>query len=365
MPVITANSVLTPAGWTQPSSVTVDDAGVIVDIAPTNGPVQHRSLVPGFVDLQVNGVDDIDVSRADGSDWIRIGKLLVEQGVTSWCPTLVTAPLSRYDQPLRRIAEAQAHAQALGGPAIIGAHLEGPFLGGAPGAHRRDMLAPIDLAWLASLPSIVRLVTLAPELKLAAEAIALLVERNIVVSLGHSTPSLDQCTAAVEAGAAMATHLFNAMSGVHHREPGLAGYALVNDRLTVGLIADLIHLHPLAIELAFRAKPAEGVVLVTDAVAWRAGTAGAVGLSMSDGAPRLADGTLAGSALTMDAAIRNVVNHCSVSLEQAVRAASSNPARLIGCADRGVIAVGQRGDLVELDDEVRVGAVWLNGVRAR
>ena len=365
MPVITANSVLTPAGWTQPSSVTVDDAGVIVDIAPASGPVQHRSLVPGFVDLQVNGVDDIDVSRADGSDWARIGEMLIEQGVTSWCPTLVTAPLPRYELPLRRIAVAQAQAQGLRRPAIIGAHLEGPFLGGAPGAHRRDMLAPIDLAWLASLPSIVRLVTLAPELELATEAIALLVDRNIQVSLGHSTPSLDQCAAAVEAGAAMATHLFNGMSGVHHRDPGLAAYALVSDRLTVGLIADLIHLHPLAIELAFRAKPPAGVVLVTDAVAWRAGTAGAVGLTMSDGAPRLADGTLAGSALTMDEAIRNVVNHCSVSLEQAVRAASTNPARLIGCADRGVIAVGQRGDLVELDDELRVGAVWLNGVRAR
>jgi N-acetylglucosamine-6-phosphate deacetylase len=361
--VITANSVLTPAGWTQPSSVTVNDAGVIVDIAPTSGPVHHRSLVPGFVDLQVNGVDDIDVSRADGRDWIRIGELLIEQGVTSWCPTLVTAPLSRYELPLNRIAEAQALAQLL--PAIIGAHLEGPFLGGAPGAHRRDMLAPIDLAWLAALPTIVRLVTLAPELELAAEAIELLVERGIIVSLGHSTPSIAQSDTAVQAGAAMATHLFNGMSGVHHRDPGLAAYALVNDRLTVGLIADLIHVHPLAIELAFRAKQDHGVVLVTDAVAWRAGTAGAVGLAMSDGAPRLADGTLAGSALTMDAAIRNVVNHCSVSLEQAVRAASTNPARLIGCADRGVIAVGQRGDLVELDDELRVGGVWLNGVRAR
>jgi len=365
VPVITANSVLTPAGWTQPSSVTVDNTGFIVDIAPTSGPVQHRLLVPGFVDLQVNGVDDIDVSRADSSDWTRIGQLLIDQGVTSWCPTLVTAPLSRYELPLGRIAEAQMQAQALGRPAIIGAHLEGPFLGGAPGAHRRDMLAPIDLAWLAALPTIVRLVTLAPELELAAEAIQLLVERNILVSLGHSAPSIAQCDAAVEAGAAMATHLFNGMSGVHHRDPGLAAYALVNDRLTVGLIADLIHVHPLAIELAFRAKRADGVVLVTDAVAWRAGTAGAVGLTMSDGAPRLADGTLAGSALTMDEAIRNVVNHCSVSLEQAVRAASTNPARLIGCADRGAIAVGQRGDLVELDDELRVGAVWLNGVRAR
>jgi N-acetylglucosamine-6-phosphate deacetylase len=163
----------------------------------------------------------------------------------------------------------------------------------------------------------------------------------------------------------MATHLFNAMSGVHHRDPGLAAIALMDDRLSVGLIADLIHVHPLALELAFRTKPADRTVLVTDAVAWRAGTAGVVGMQLRDGAPRLSDGTLAGRALTMDAAIRNVVNHCGISLEQAIRSASTNPARLIGCNDRGSIAVGQRGDLVELDDELGIGAVWLGGVRAR
>jgi N-acetylglucosamine-6-phosphate deacetylase len=361
VPTITAQRVLTPGGWIGPSSVVIDDSGHITEIAGCAGSTNHNCLVPGFVDLQVNGIDDIDVASATGGDWNRLGDQLIAQGVTSWCPTLVTAPLSNYEAALQRITE----AQRLDGPTIIGAHLEGPFLGGAPGAHPRKLLVPIDLDWLRALPPIVRLVTLAPELSQALDATRLLVARAIVVSLGHSTPTLEQVSGAVQAGATMATHLFNGMSGVHHREPGLASSVLVDDRVTVGLIADLIHVHPLALTLAFRAKPADRTVLVTDAVAWRSGTAGSVRLQMVDGAPRLRDGTLAGSALTMDQAIRNVVNACGVSLEQALRSASANPARLMGCADRGTIAVGQRADLVDLDDELHIAAVWLRGVRAR
>ncbi|CAB4867490.1 unannotated protein [freshwater metagenome] len=361
MLTISARTALTPHGWSGPIAISIGGDGRIVAIAEASDGAADLTLVPGFVDLQVNGVDDIDVARANGRDWSRLGDLLLDQGVTSWCPTLVTAPLERYEQPLRRMAE----AQALPGPTIIGAHLEGPFLGGAPGAHPRHLLAPIDLGWLEALPEVVRLVTLAPELPGAAEAIRLLVRRGIVVSLGHSTPSLTEVDAAVQAGATMATHLYNGMSGVHHRSPGLAAAALLDDSLSVGLIADLIHVHPLAIELAYRVKPPDRTVLVTDAVAWRAGTAGAVGMAMRDGAPRLPDGTLAGSALTMDAAIRNVVNQCGVPLEQAVRSASTNPARTIGCTDRGAIAVGQRGDLVALDAHLAVAGVWLGGVRAR
>ncbi len=349
-------------GWVGPSAITVDDAGFITGIAGHHGPSSHQSLVPGFIDLQVNGIDDIDVSRARGPDWSRLGELLLDQGVTSWCPTLITAPLRSYEAPLQRMADAQESA---GGAQIIGAHLEGPFLGGAPGAHPRSLICPIDLDWLAALPRVVRLVTLAPELANAAAAISMLVAHGVVVSLGHSTPSLADVAAAVHAGATMTTHLFNGMSGVHHREPGLAASALLADELFVGLIADLIHVHPLALELAFRIKPSDRTVLVTDAVAWRAGMAGGVGVQMVDGAPRLPDGTLAGSVLTMDQAIRNVVNSCGVSLEQAVRSAATNPARLIGCSDRGAIAVGNRGDLVDLDDQLHVAAVWSGGIRAR
>ncbi len=358
--------MLTDGGWTGPSEVVVDSGGAIVDVHATSGPTTDVSLVPGFVDVQVNGIDDVDVAFAAGDDWTRLGNLLLDQGVTSWCPTLVTARLDRFAAPLERMASAQL---LTGLPNIIGAHLEGPFLGGAPGAHPRHLLAPIDLDWLAALPEVVRLVTIAAELPGAADAAHLLAERGVVVSIGHSTPSVGQVDSVIGAGATMATHLFNAMSGVHHREPGLASIALVDDRLTVGLIADLVHVHPLAIQLAFRAKPDAGIVLVTDAVAWRAridgGTVGGIRMTMRNGAARLADGTLAGSAATMDQMIRNVVNVCGVPLERVARSASTNPARLMGCADRGRIAAGCRADLVALDDELGVTGVWLAGERVR
>ena len=362
MLTIAARSVLTPQGWIGPTEVTVGDDGTIVGLrSVSDRDTPPLRLVPGFVDLQVNGIDDIDVARAAGHDWARLGELLLAQGVTSWCPTLVSARLDHYDRALTEIA----HAQTLSGPTIVGAHLEGPFLGGAPGAHRRELLVPIDLDWLAALPDVVRLVTLAPELKGADAAISLLTSRGIRVSLGHSTPSIAQVQSAVSCGAVMVTHLFNGMSGTHHREPGLAMAALLDDDLAVGLIADLIHVHPSALQLAFRAKPDDKTVLVTDSVAWRAGTAGPVGLTIADGAPRLADGTLAGSTLTMDAAIRNVVQHCGVSLERAVRSASTHPAAVMGLSDRGEVAVGKRADLVTLTDELTIDRVWLAGVRAR
>jgi len=335
------------------------EAGAIAAVEPRGDATSAVTLVPGFVDVQVNGIDDIDVAHAHGDDWRRLGRLLLAQGVTSWCPTLVTNALERYAEPLQRIQQASDDSV---GPSIISAHIEGPFIGGAPGAHNREMISAIDLDWLASLPPIVRLVTLAPELPKAVAAIQLLAARGVVVSLGHSTPTLANIDAAILAGATMVTHLFNGMSGVHHRDPGLAAAALVDDRLTVGLIADLVHVHPLAIRLAFRSKP-DQIALVTDSVGWRAGSIGAVRMALRDGAPRLADGTLAGSALSMDQAMRNLVQACGVPLDVAVRAASTTPARLMGLTDRGEIAVGQRADLVTLDDELRVTGTWVAGER--
>ena len=345
-----------------PVEVQVDVSGTITAVRPHDGPTPDVTLVPGFIDAQVNGIDDVDVFSAAGADWDRLGGLLLDQGVTSWCPTMVTNRLDRFEAPLARIAEATRRSDL---PSIIGAHLEGPFLGGAPGAHPRELVAPIDLHWLGALPPIVHLVTIAAEIPGAADAARLLAERDVVVSIGHSTPSGDDIEAMVDAGATMVTHLFNGMSGVHHRSPGLASYALVDDRLTVGLIADLVHVHPTALSLAFRAKPADRIVLVTDAVAWRRGAVGRIVMSLQDGAPRLADGTLAGSAVTMDQAVRNLVHECGLPLAAVIRAASTNPARLLGCTDRGVIAAGRRADLVALDADLRVAAVWLAGEQVR
>ena len=244
-------------------------------------------------------------------------------------------------------------------PQIIGAHLEGPFLGGAPGAHRRDLLAAIDFDWLASLPPVVRLMTLAPELDGAADAVRQLVAQGIAVSLGHTTATRQQFDDAVDAGATLVTHLFNGMSGVHHRQPGVAAFALADATVGASLIADGIHVDPLVLRLAFAAL-GDRSVLVTDAVAWNAQRVGPVRLQMVDGAPRLADGTLAGSAVSMDAAIRTCVA-AGVELFDAVRAATARPAAIVNRPDLGHLVVGGRADMVALDDRLTVEQTWIAG----
>ena len=358
MTTLDAARVLTPTGWSGPARLHIHD-GVIVAVDAVTKGATDRTIVPGFVDLQVNGIGDVDVATADGSDWEQLDHLLLAQGVTTWCPTLVTMPLDRYARPLDRIAAAMARSQS-GRPKIAGVHLEGPFLGDAAGAHRPDLIIPIDLDWLSALPAHVRLMTLGAEQPLAPEAIALLVAAGRLVSIGHTNADAGQFDAAVAAGARLTTHLFNAMSGVHHRSPGVAVFALTNPQVGASLIADGVHVHPRVLRLAFQALGAERAVLVTDAVAWRSGHVGLVGIELRDGAPRLPDGTLAGSALTMDAAIRNCVAAGVAELD-VLRAASANPARLLGLADSGAIEPGRRADLVALTPDLEVEQVWVAG----
>lgn len=346
---IAASRVLTSDGFVGPAAVVVDGDRITAIEPAASAP--DLVLAPGFVDLQVNGVDDIDVAAAD-ADWERFDALLHPTGVTTWCPTLVTAPL---DDMAARLGRIPARAS------IAGAHLEGPFLGGRPGAHPVELLRPIDHAWLAALPPTVRIVTLAPELDGAADATRALVARGVTVSLGHSAATFDQVRACVDAGARMVTHLYNGMPPLHHREPGLVGAALTDDRVVAGLIADLVHVHPTAIDVAFRAKPGR-IALVTDAVAWRSARIGRIEITHDGTAPRLPDGTLAGSSLTMDVAVRNVVSRANVPLADALVAASTTPADLVGLTDRGRISPGARADLVALDaGDLRISGVWAGG----
>lgn len=347
-------------GVLSPGLVEVD-GGRITSVVPTTGPVPDRILAPGFVDLQVNGVDDVDVAAATSpADWDRLDALLAAQGTTTWLPTLVTAPLESYGVRIERIAAAADRPPPR--PRIAGAHLEGPFLGRAHGAHPGALVRPPDPGWLAALPRTVRLVTLGAEVDGATAAIGALAGRRTVVAIGHSTATLAEAGAAVDAGARLVTHGFNAMSPLHHREPGMVGAFLTDDRVTVSLIADGVHVHPAALDVAFRCKPDGRIVLVTDAVAWRAGRVGSIGLAVRDGAPRLPDGTLAGSSLTMDAAVGLVVQQVGVSLERAVRAASTTPAALLGLTDRGALAAGRHADIVALDPtSLRCTATWVAG----
>ncbi|MEN9646328.1 MAG: hypothetical protein RL238_2997 [Actinomycetota bacterium] len=358
MTFVDATSVLTPAGWTGPARVHVAD-GRIAAVETVDRVATSRRLVPGFVDVQVNGIDDVDVTHARGADWDRLDQLLLAQGVTTWCPTLVTMPLDRYERPLQRIAEAMARPPSPR-PIIAGAHLEGPFLGRSPGAHPPALIVPIDLDWLAALPPHVAVVTLAGEQADAVEATRLLTRAGRLVSIGHTQCNEAEFDACVAAGARLTTHLFNGMSGVHHREPGVAVFSMTNPAVSASLIADGVHVHPRVLHLAAAALGPDRTVLVTDSVAWRAGSVGDIGMALRDGAPRLPDGTLAGSAVTMDAAVRHSIA-AGIDETHALRAASTNPARLLGLDDRGTIEVGRRADLVGLVDGVEVEQVWVAG----
>lgn len=328
---------------------------MIADVRPCVAP-EFEIVAPGFVDLQVNGHDDVDVATADDASWARLGGLLTAQGVTSWCPTLVSAPLDVLDRRLARVAGHEA-----AGADVVGVHLEGPFLGTQHGAHASVAEGPVDVEWLAGLPEIVSIVTLGPERDGAEEAISRLAERAIVAALGHTGATDQQVGAAVDAGATLFTHVFNASGTLHQRAPGAIGAALTDDRLAVSLIADGHHVDARVVDLVFRAKPAGKVVLVSDAVGWRSGRLGGADIALVDGVPRLPDGTLAGSALTMDAAVRFCANEAGIDLERALRAASANPAAVVGLDDRGSITPGRRADLVALSPDLTVDQTWVGG----
>jgi N-acetylglucosamine-6-phosphate deacetylase len=280
-------------------------------------------------------------------------------------PTLISSPPERYEGFFAALERGAAEE----GARVLGAHLEGPFL--APerkGAHDPANLRPVDLGFLRELlrSGKVRLMTLAPELENSLEAIELLLEEGAVASVGHTEATYEEVARAADAGLRLGTHLYNAMRPLAHREPGTVGALLTQDRIRTGIIADGVHVHEAAIRLAHRAKGSEGLVLVTDAMEAAGMHPGDYELGgrkvrLEDGAVRLPDGTLAGSALTMDEAVRNAVRFLGVSLAHAVRMAAETPAAALTLDGKGRIAVGCDADFVLLDEEGTVLQTIVSG----
>ena len=344
-------------GWVAMTDGVIDAVGV--GGAPGDATeLGNVVLAPAFVDLQLNGVDDVDLVSADPDGWRRAGRELARHGVGAYLATLVSAPLDSYDAPLAALAAARGTCEP-DAAQPLGAHLEGPFLGRAPGAHPPELLRPVDVEWLAARwrahGDLVRMVTLAPEADPGLLGTRWLTARGVLVALGHSQATEFEAHAAAAAGARVVTHLFNAMSPFHHREVGLVGAALDDERLTPTLIADLVHVGPTAIRVAFAATPT--VALVSDAVA----TGGSI--REVDGAARLADGRLAGATVLLDRAVANVVQ-LGIPLERAVAAASTVPAALLGLTDRGRIGAGAPADVVALDPRAgTLRGAWIAGER--
>jgi N-acetylglucosamine-6-phosphate deacetylase len=326
-------------------------------------------LVPGLVDLQVNGYYGVDLADGDPEGWALVARRLPETGTTAFLPTFITAPVPTLAAAVRSAAKTTEAVTA--GARVLGVHLEGPFLSPArAGAHRPDWIVPPSPGAVAELleagQRVLRLMTLAPEADGALAAIGTLTEAGVVVSMGHSNATAAQVAAGADAGARMVTHLFNAQRGLHHREPGVVGQALTDQRLTSGLIVDLSHVSAAACAIAFAAAPGR-ICLVTDAAACAGMPPGRyllggqpVDLPPGGGAPVRPGGTLAGSALRMDHAVGNAVG-VGLGLPEAVAAASRIPADLIGRPDLGRLAAGAAADLAWLGDDLRAKAAWVGG----
>jgi N-acetylglucosamine-6-phosphate deacetylase len=336
--------------------------GTIADVGPTATggdellDASACTVAAGFIDLQCNGGHGIDLAAEPERLW-ELAALLPQHGVTAWLPTIVSTPPDIVERALHAWARRPV---GFVGAEPIGLHLEGPALNPLRrGAHPVGLLrlptAELVGGWRRDQG--VALVTLAPELTGGIEAVRALRDAGVVVAAGHTDATTDEILAALDAGVTMTTHLFNGMVPFAHREPGPVGLTLADARITAGLIADGVHVHPIAVAAAYAALGDERLALVTDAVA-------PMGLPGAADAARLADGTLAGSTLTMDAAVRNLIAFAGAAPEAALRSASQTPARVLADSGRGELEIGRRADVVVLDRALRVMTTVVGGVVA-
>lgn len=370
--ILTAARVVTPARVLAPGWLLLDGDRIVGvgDGAPPRTPdvdLGDATVVPGFVDLHVHGGGgaSFDSGTSDAADVVATTHLA--HGTTSMAASLVTDTRERMVGAIRELALLVQDGR------LAGVHLEGPWLSPQrSGAHQPGSLSSPDPASVDALldagDGAVRMVTLAPELPGGIDAVRRLVDAGVLAAIGHTDATYDEARAALDAGAGLGTHLFNAMRPLHHRDPGPVG-ALLDSPVDVELVADGVHLHPAVLRTVFAAKPGR-CILVTDAMA-AAGAPdgdyalGQLAVEVRDGVARLAsadgDGAIAGSTLTMDAAVRFAVRTAGLPLLDVVHAASTAPARAWGLADVGALEPGRRADLVVLDDGLGVVRVMRAG----
>ncbi len=383
MIAITANRLYTPLETVERPLLLIDGS-IIAEVSSQSVREVPRSarlldlgdafLSPGFVDIHIHGGAGHDVMENGASALPAVETLLAAHGVTSYFPTTVTAPMDQILAALERLANAiESSEKSSDGKRSkpLGIHLEGPFISYArrgvhpPANLLRPSVETFDRFWQAAGGHI-RVMTIAAELDGAKEVIAEAVRRGVCVSLGHTDADWNATRAGIAAGARHATHAFNAMRPLDHREPGIVGEMLANPQLSADIIVDGIHVHPAVVKLFLKAKGADEAVLITDATA---------ATGMPDGRYRLgslevevrngkcmSEGKLAGSVLTMDRAVRNVMEFAEWEMAAALRLASLNPAKVVGLTDRGKIEAGRRADIVALNPAGGVKATIIGGV---
>lgn len=371
--------VLTPDGFRDQQTVLIrdgliegvgDDSEFSADAAFPRRDLDGMTLLPGFIDVQVNGGGGVLFNESPTIDGIRaIGQAHRRFGTTGFLPTLIS------DDPevMARAIKAVEEALAEGVPGVLGIHLEGPFLNDQKcGVHDSSKFKLIDeaaLALMSSLQGGKTLVTLAPE-NTTPDMIQRLRQKGVIVAAGHTMASYDETRAALDAGLTGFTHLFNAMAPLDSRQPGVIAAALEDPRSWCGVIADGHHVHPAMLRLAMRATVADQIFLVTDAMPSvgtdeRSFSFGGIEINVTDGKCVTADGILAGSDLDMMSAVRNAVDFLNIDLAGAVRMASSLPAQFIGLgAQLGEISPGRQADLVLLSHGGEVAETWIRGQAA-
>lgn len=378
--IFTAQSLYTPTEEIRDPLLTIEDGRItgLSSRAASNVPKDAQLtdfgdsvIAPGLIDIHIHGGAGLDVMRAATSELPRLNHFLASRGVTAYFPTTVAAPLDDTCKALDRLADSIEKKASDSAARPLGIHLEGPFLSHKRrGVHPPEFLveptvAVFDRLWQAARGH-VRVLTIAPEVPGALEVIAEAARRKVCVSIGHSDAELSTAQDAVNAGARHATHTFNAMRPLDHRDPGIIAEVLTDDRITADIIVDGIHVSPPVVKLFLNSKGVERAVLITDAIA---------ATGMPDGkyqlGPLLVDvkngkctmnGTLAGSVLTMDRAVRNVTEFGAWKLKDAVRAATLNPASAVGLASQqGKIAAGYAADFVVMSRSGEIQKTFIGG----
>lgn len=383
---IRTKGAVQPHGFVPHADILCEDGRVLaVEPWPRGGPAPTPEMpgttfhdyrefvaVPGFIDAHWHGALGKVLAEADDEQADRIYRFLASKGVTGCLPTLAASSEEVMHETARRIARHMELAKKEPWPEILGLHLEGPYLnpekaGAQDPKQMRPPSWPEMQRLLDAYPGVVRLMTIAPELDGALELIQRLSDLGMILSIGHTKAGYEETLRAIDAGARRATHTFNGMEGLHHREPGATGAVLGDDRVVAELTLDGVHVHPGAARVLLKAKTAAGVTLITDSMEATGLTDGiyrrANGqeVHVRDGIARLPSGSLAGSVLTLDKAFRNVLELLGEDLITAVQLASATAARSLGLERKGRIAPGADADIVLLDSSYRIAATFRQG----
>lgn len=331
---------------------------------------QNKFIVPGYIDIHVHGGGGSDVMDGEYEAIKQVATTHSRFGTTAFLPTTMTMTKDKIIKSLKSIHEARL--KGTGTAEILGIHLEGPYINPEKkGAQKEEDIKKVSvgefLEFNKASGNLIRLVTIAPEMPGAIDFIRWLHQQGIIVSVGHSNATYKQVQEGIQAGLSHVTHIFNAMRGLHHREPGVVGAALSSPKLIVEMIADGIHLHPIVLKMLTQIKESEKLVLITDAMratGFKEGTydLGGQEVIVTQGQAKLKNGTLAGSVLTMDKAVKNLVTKVGISLLNAVQMASYNPAKCLGIDDKkGSLELYKDADIVILNKNLETELTMVAG----